>query len=276
MKYKCPKCGFIFSGEEGHCPKCGLKLKYKPQDTKPEESKQEQTLLTNFINKQNQPIETIQLDQKPEQQPEQKPVDTQTFTPPTPTPTPTPTPKPTTTFNKAGVNHNVWALICSIVALGFFAACLLVTPFYTEALGGTGLYFSSLDYIVYIFTELTNATITFESHLVVLIAAFLLVAVIGIGALMSLFAFVFSLIFLIKKHQPTKHTVTFVTTPFMLLSLFALNMVYFLPKVVNGYVPINVSIIEYVDQLQMAYIYGAYLFYFIIRLIYNKQRAKAI
>ncbi|MCR4911396.1 MAG: hypothetical protein K5925_02600 [Bacilli bacterium] len=272
MKYKCPKCGFIFSGEEGHCPKCGLKLKYKPQDPKPENKdvKQEDTLLTNFINNQNQnkPNETIKLDQKPEQ----KPVDTQPVVPPTPTPTPTQPQK----ITNAGVAHNILALICAIVALGFFSSCLFITPFYSELVSGTGLFFSSLDYIVYIFTELGKATITFETHLVVLISTFFLVAVIGIGALMVLADFIISLINLIRKHQPTNRTPKFVVTPFMLFAILGLNMIYYLPQIVNGYTPIETGVIQYVDQLQMVYIYGAYVAYFIIRLIYNRERAKAI
>ena len=51
MKYKCPRCSYVFTGEVGYCPNCGLKLKYHKPEEQEQKNETNDKPFSAFVNK---------------------------------------------------------------------------------------------------------------------------------------------------------------------------------------------------------------------------------
>ena len=296
MKYKCPKCGYVFTGEVSYCPNCGLKLKYH-KDEKPELKNDNQNN-TNEAPANTFANQTVQLNNTPVintskpapapqpevqtanvQQPIPQSFNQQTYDNQT-SPQTTQAPEP----EKKSNAHNVFAFICSIIAAGFLGAALLL-PIYSCSVGGTDLFASYLDLLVYLITLVLAGGVDFGnpgsliSYVAVAAPAALVALFMTIASILTLCAFIINLVRMIKRAPYKDSYRGNGITALMILMLVFMAATCYLPQLLYIYLhdlfPEFEIIITYIWVILALSLVGTFVMYLVLRIIYRALRNKA-
>ena len=283
MKYKCPRCGHIFSGEIGFCPNCGLKLKYH-KDDKPEQNNQTNAFdsfkdQTSNVNGghvyQPGPAPTPTQTQNQYQNQTQN---TQTNQQPQYT-----NQQPQTNNSGKSNAHNVFAFICAVLAAGFLATLLLL-PIFSVTIskyGITDIPASNLDFFVFIFSEIFSGEPIFDmedpSFIINTAPAFLSILLFALAAILTICALIINLVRMIKK-APYKDSYRgngITALGFLLIG--ATYLMFFLPGIL-GTVPLPFTFEPYLRSMfHLIMIIPEAIFgtYFVLRIVYRVIRSKA-
>ena len=295
MKYKCPKCGYVFTGEVSYCPNCGLKLKYH-KDEKPEVKNDNQNNQNNANEVPNNTSFSTQAttNSKPtfaEIQPTPQPQPVQQNLP---DPQPVPVSynsQPTAQQNvqpeqkKKSNAHNVFAFICALIAAAFLVGALFL-PILNCTIAGTDIPgVTCLEYYVYLFTVLFTGGVDFgnmlESVLPFVInatAPMLVVLFMAIAAILTLCAFIINLVRMIKRAPYSDSYRGNGITALMILILAFDFATFYVPGMLYVYlhelIDFNI-IVTGINWLMFIPLIGVFGLYFPLRIVYRVFRNKA-
>lgn len=292
MKYKCPKCGYIFTGENNFCPNCGLKLKYHKDDkpTQNNENQTNDTTFSTFVNKQpvqnnqqynNEPPVVPAENQQPAPQPAH--VDEPVISEVQPKPEQNDVPAPERKSNA----HNVLAFICSLLAAGLIGAFLML-PLFNCAIGGTDIIgVNYLDLFVYLITISTNGTVDFTNMADSLVPFILNAAMpavvlilLAIASIVTFIGFIINLVRMIKRAPYKEHYRGNGVTALLIIDAVLTVAVTYLPIVLHMYLhdllpEFNPLVTSFSFIMLSALFGGIFVIYLPLRIVYRSFRNKA-